>query len=54
MVVEVGKVRSLRPLLDMPALREIRRVNFDIADGDLSPIGELPPDIHLGGQLTER
>jgi hypothetical protein len=50
----VGKVRSLRPMLDMPALREFRCVTDDIADRDLSPLSKLPPHVHLAGQLGER
>ncbi len=50
----VGAIRSLRPLLRMPALRDLRLGLDEIADGDLSPLDELPPTVGFGGQLAER
>ncbi|TYB48767.1 hypothetical protein [Actinomadura chibensis] len=38
-----GDIVSLRPLRELPALREVR-IRADILDGDLSPLDDLPAD----------
>lgn len=38
---DAGAIRSLRPLLDLPALRDVRLGGAEILDGDLSPLSSL-------------
>jgi hypothetical protein len=40
-LVYAGAVRSLRPLLDLPALRDVRLGGTEILDGDLSVLSSL-------------
>ncbi|WP_345469189.1 hypothetical protein [Actinoallomurus oryzae] len=40
-LVYAGAVRSLRPLLDLPALRDVRLRGTEILDGDWSPLSSL-------------
>lgn len=40
-LVRAGAIRSLRPLLDLPALRDVRLRDTEILDGDLSPLTAL-------------
>ncbi|TYC14600.1 hypothetical protein FXF65_17305 [Actinomadura syzygii] len=42
-LVYTGEIVSLRPLRELPALREVR-IRADILDGDLSPLDDLPAD----------
>jgi hypothetical protein len=42
-LIYVGAIQSLRPLLQMPSLRDLRLGIFEIRDGDLCPLDELPP-----------
>lgn len=40
-VCDAGAIRSLRPLRDLPALRDVRLGGTEILDGDLSPFSSL-------------
>lgn len=40
-LVYAGAIRSLRPLLDLPALRDVRLRGTEITDGDLSPLSSV-------------
>ena len=53
-LIYVGAVRSLRPLLQMPALRDLCLGPVDVADGDLSPLYDLPDSVELAGPIAER
>jgi hypothetical protein len=43
-----GPLQSLRPLVHLPALRDLRLRGTIIVDGDLSPLLELPPEVVVG------
>jgi hypothetical protein len=40
-LVYAGAIHSLRPLLDLPALRDVRLRGTEITDGDLSPLSSV-------------
>jgi hypothetical protein len=52
-LIYVGAIRSLHPLLELPALQDLRLGPVDIGDGDLSPLSRMPDSVNFGGQLAE-
>jgi hypothetical protein len=50
----VNVIRSLRPLLDMPSLRELRPGPVTIIDESLWVLNELRSRAEIGGPLAER
>lgn len=50
----VGAVRPLRPLLQMPALRELRSTPEIVPDGDLSPLYDLPDSVEIARPIAEQ
>ena len=43
-----GPVESVRPLLQMPALRDVRLRGTTIVDGDIRPLIDLPWEVVVG------
>jgi hypothetical protein len=43
-----GPVESVRPLRQLPALRDVRLRGTTIVDGDIQPLIDLPPEVVVG------
>jgi hypothetical protein len=43
-----GPVESVLPLLELPALRDVRLRGTTIVDGDIQPLIDLPPEVVVG------
>lgn len=44
-VTQLGPLRSLRPVRDLPAVKGVAFGGCTVVDGDLSPLSDLPPEV---------